>query len=62
MFVINFGPGSGGCGGALSTSYAAHVAGSTVSEADYRQIEDEAGNSGKGTKTKEFRLQTQFIF
>lgn len=31
-------------------------------QADYRQIEDEAANSGKGTKTKEFRLQTQFIF
>ena len=31
-------------------------------QADFRQIEDEAANSGKGTKTKEFRLQTQFIF
>ena len=31
-------------------------------QADFRQIEDEAANSGKGTKTKEFRLQAQFIF
>jgi phosphate-selective porin OprO/OprP len=31
-------------------------------QADFRQIEDEAANSGAGTKTKEFRLQTQFIF
>jgi phosphate-selective porin OprO and OprP len=31
-------------------------------QADFRQIEDEAANSGNGTKTKEFRLQTQFIF
>jgi peptidyl-prolyl cis-trans isomerase D len=37
VFVINFGPGqSGGCGGVLSTSFAARVAGSTVSEQDYR--------------------------
>lgn len=38
VFVINFGPGSGGCGGTLSSSYAAHVAGSTVTEADYRLL------------------------
>jgi phosphate-selective porin OprO/OprP len=31
-------------------------------QADFRQIEDEAANSGAGTKNKEFRLQTQFIF
>jgi hypothetical protein len=31
-------------------------------QADFRQIKDDAANSGKGTKTKEFRLQTQFIF
>jgi phosphate-selective porin OprO/OprP len=31
-------------------------------QADFRQIEDEAANSGKGTKNNEFRLQTQFIF
>jgi phosphate-selective porin len=31
-------------------------------QADFRQIEDEAANSGNGTKNKEFRLQTQFIF
>jgi hypothetical protein len=31
-------------------------------QADFRQVEDKAANSGKGTKTKEFRLQTQFIF
>lgn len=31
-------------------------------QADYRSIKDDAANSGKGTTTKEFRLQTQFIF
>jgi hypothetical protein len=31
-------------------------------QADFRQIEDEAANSGKGTKTKEIRMQAQFIF
>jgi phosphate-selective porin OprO and OprP len=31
-------------------------------QADFRQIEDDAANSGRGTKNKEFRLQTQFIF
>jgi phosphate-selective porin OprO/OprP len=31
-------------------------------QADFRQIKDEAANSGRGTKNKEFRLQTQFIF
>ena len=37
VFVINFGPGSnGGCGKALSSSFAARVAGSVVSEQDYR--------------------------
>ena len=31
-------------------------------QADFRQVKDDAANSGRGTKTKEFRLQTQFIF
>jgi phosphate-selective porin OprO and OprP len=31
-------------------------------QADFRQLKDDAANSGKGTKNKEFRLQTQFIF
>jgi phosphate-selective porin OprO/OprP len=31
-------------------------------QADFGQLEDEAANSGKGTKNKEFRLQTQVIF
>jgi phosphate-selective porin OprO/OprP len=31
-------------------------------QADFGQLEDEAANSGRGTKNKEFRLQTQFIF
>jgi phosphate-selective porin OprO/OprP len=31
-------------------------------QADYGQLEDKAGNSGKGAKNKELRLQTQFIF
>lgn len=31
-------------------------------QADFRQVEDEAANTGLGTKTKELRLQTQFIF
>jgi len=37
VFIINFGPGSKGCGGGASGSaYAAKVAGSTVSEQDFR--------------------------
>jgi len=31
-------------------------------QADYRQLKDDAANSGRGTKNNEFRLQTQFIF
>jgi phosphate-selective porin len=31
-------------------------------QADWRQIEDEAANSGRGTKNQELRLQAQFIF
>lgn len=36
VFVIDFGPGSRGCGGGLSRSYAADVDGSLVTEQDYR--------------------------
>ena len=46
-------------GGALNYYYNKH---NLKVQADFRQIKDEAANSGKGTKTKEFRLQTQFIF
>jgi hypothetical protein len=31
-------------------------------QADFRQIEDDAANSGAGATNKEFRLQAQFIF
>jgi phosphate-selective porin OprO/OprP len=31
-------------------------------QADYGQLEDEAANSGRGTRNKEFRVQTQLIF
>jgi len=31
-------------------------------QADFRQLEDGAANSGNGTKNNEFRLQAQFIF
>jgi phosphate-selective porin OprO/OprP len=31
-------------------------------QADWRQLKDDAANSGKGTKSQELRLQTQFIF
>jgi len=46
-------------GGAFNYYYNKH---NLKLQADFRQIEDEAANSGKGTKNKEFRLQTQFIF
>jgi phosphate-selective porin OprO/OprP len=46
-------------GGALNYYYNKH---NLKVQADYRQIKDDAANSGKGTTTKEFRLQTQFIF
>jgi len=46
-------------GGAVNYFYNKH---NLKVQADFRQIEDEAANSGKGTKNKEFRLQTQFIF
>ena len=36
VFVINFGPGSRGCGAELTSSYAARVAGSTISDQEYR--------------------------
>jgi hypothetical protein len=31
-------------------------------QADWRRLTDDAANSGKGTKTQELRLQTQFVF
>jgi phosphate-selective porin OprO/OprP len=46
-------------GGALSYYYNKH---NLKVQADYRQLKDDAANSGAGTTTKEFRLQTQFIF
>jgi phosphate-selective porin OprO/OprP len=46
-------------GGVLGYYYNKH---NLKVEADFRQIEDEAANSGRGTKNKEFRLQTQLIF
>jgi phosphate-selective porin OprO/OprP len=46
-------------GGAISYYYSRH---NLKVQADFRQLEDEAANSGKGTKNKELRLQTQFIF
>ncbi|HEX2571931.1 MAG TPA: peptidylprolyl isomerase [Polyangia bacterium] len=36
VFVLNFGPGSRGCGDAAGTGYAAKVAGETIPEADFR--------------------------
>jgi len=46
-------------GGALSYYYNKH---NLKVQVDFRQLEDDAANSGKGTKSKEVRLQTQFIF
>lgn len=46
-------------GGALSYYYNKH---NLKVQADFRSIENEAGNSGAGTTNHEFRLQTQFIF
>lgn len=46
-------------GGAFNYYYNKH---NLKVQADFRQIEDEAANSGKGTKNKEFRLQTQLVF
>jgi phosphate-selective porin OprO/OprP len=46
-------------GGAISYYYNKH---NLKVQADWRQIEDEAANSGAGTKNNELRLQTQFIF
>jgi hypothetical protein len=46
-------------GGAFSYYYNRH---NLKVQADYRQLKDKAANAGRGTTTKEFRLQTQFIF
>lgn len=46
-------------GGALSYYYNKH---NLKVQADWRQLEDEAGNSGQGTRSQEIRVQTQFIF
>jgi phosphate-selective porin len=46
-------------GGAISWYYSKHP---FKLQADYRQLENEAANSGSGTKDDEFRLQMQFIF
>ena len=45
--------------GGLSYFYSRHT---LKVQADYGQLEDEAANGGRGTKNKEFRLQTQFVF
>jgi phosphate-selective porin len=46
-------------GGAISWYYARHP---FKLQADFRRLENEALNSGKGEKKNEFRLQSQFIF
>jgi phosphate-selective porin len=46
-------------GGAFSYYYNRH---NMKLQADWRQLEDDAANSGAGTKNQEFRLQAQFIF
>jgi phosphate-selective porin OprO/OprP len=46
-------------GGAVNYYYNRHI---MKIQADFRQLKDEAANSGRGTKNKEFRLQAQFIF
>jgi phosphate-selective porin OprO/OprP len=46
-------------GGAVNYYYNKH---NLKVQADFRQIKDAAANSGLGTRSKEFRLQTQFIF
>jgi phosphate-selective porin OprO/OprP len=46
-------------GAALSYYYNKH---NLKVQADWRQLKDDAANSGKGTKNQEIRLQTQFIF
>lgn len=45
--------------GALSYYYAKHA---LKVQADFGQLENEAANSGKGTKSKELRVQAQIIF
>jgi hypothetical protein len=46
-------------GGALNYYYNRH---NLKVQADFRQLKDDAANSGKGTTAKEFRLQAQFVF
>jgi phosphate-selective porin OprO/OprP len=46
-------------GGAVNYYYNKH---NLKVQADWRQLKDDAGNSGKGVKNQEVRLQTQFIF
>jgi phosphate-selective porin OprO/OprP len=46
-------------GGALNYYYNKHA---LKVQADFRQLKDDAANSGAGTTAYEFRLQTQFVF
>ncbi len=46
-------------GGALNYYYNRHT---LKVQADFRQLKDDAANSGAGTTAYEFRLQTQFVF
>jgi len=46
-------------GGAISYYYNKH---NLKVQADFRQIKDDAANSGRGTKNQELRVQTQFLF
>ena len=46
-------------GGTVNYFYSKH---NLKVQADFRQVQNEAGNSGQGTKNHELRLQTQFVF
>jgi phosphate-selective porin OprO/OprP len=46
-------------GGAINYYYNRH---NLKVQADFRNLKDDAANSGRGTSINEFRLQTQFIF
>jgi peptidyl-prolyl cis-trans isomerase D len=63
VFIINFGPGSKGCGGSIATTYAARIAGTTVPEQDFIHIlqllgyDREPADQGRARGTRQFLME-----
>jgi peptidyl-prolyl cis-trans isomerase D len=63
VFIINFGPGSKGCGGGISQTYAARVGSQTVPEQDFVHAfqllgyDQEPNDAARARRTREFLME-----